>query len=173
MERFGITCCPWFRCRSQMMHSHACPRRKDMPIIIIVIINSQTGKEAGRSLEVNWVDEWCHFLKKWPKNFGIMKKGSWCSTVEAGGWGFFLSDQIDKFEFQLAEMSWDHGHYKMRRACVCVWGGSALYVYYRLFGIVSLSSCRQGLKAERNKPVRIRNDKDRLYYYWNHHGIQH
>ena len=69
--------------------------------------------------------------------------------------GFFRSDQIRLSESWPAEMSLDLRHHKMHHAL----GEFQLRMVSIGFYELCLSSCHQGLKPKRNKPVHIRNNR--------------
>ena len=83
------------RCRIQAGHSHACEER--IWQLSSVIINYQTENRAGQTVEVNRLGGWRHTRKRYPGNFGILKKiVSWGSTVDASSWVFRIRwDQIN------------------------------------------------------------------------------
>ena len=149
--------------RSQTGHSHARFEWQSSSIII----NSQTGYEVGNAIGVDWADGWRHARNRWPENFRILKKLKiWGTSVEASSWIFFIwSDQIS---LCLDRQKWVEITDTAR--CTAHRMESAYMVSLSWF--VSLSSCRQRLKTERNKPVRIRKVRVHLYhyyYYWCHH----
>ena len=159
---------PLVRVHSQMVQSYA--RAEMIWQSSSVIINPR---------QEMWLKcEWRHAQKRWSWEFEDFKK----TVVEIRPLRravSFLSLRcaVEFFGSRPAEMTWDLKHHKMRRAFG--WGQHYMVSIDFWELCVSLSSCCHGPKPEINKPVRIWNERERLYLYmylyyccdWYHYGF--
>ena len=137
---------------------------------IIICRNKLPDRKLGWTCSLSRLNEW---TTSWPEEMAWeflefekkTKTDSWSTTVK----GAVFRIGSDPLGSRPAKVSWDLRHCKIRRLW---WGESAKNGLHRPLLFVCLASCRQDLEAKRNKSVRIRNDRVRLYYYYYryHHG---
>ena len=107
-------------------------------------------------LECEWRQKSCSW------EFEDFKKVIEFFTIEGCSWVFRIwSDQI--IFSDLDQKKWIEILNTTR--CTARWGGVSIVCLNRFFSIVSLSSCRQWLKPDTYKPVRIWSNRVRLYMY--------